>query len=105
MEDKLKKARFLQETFLLADMTAEIVLEISYLTLSNTDIHFADKDFLWSSYTTTEAMSTIKWVELINKKKFAKRGLDENVEAFIVHLTSLSLSLLKRCLIRTLKPF
>ena len=31
-------------------------------------------------------------LELINKKKFAKAALDENVETFVVHVTSFSLS-------------
>ena len=31
-------------------------------------------------------------MEIINKKEFAKRVLDENIEAFMMHMTSLSLS-------------
>ena len=37
VEDKLGKARFFQETFLLADISVEVVLEMSFLTLSNAD--------------------------------------------------------------------
>lgn len=36
-------------------------------------------------YTTIEALSTINWVELINKREFAKVALDKNSETFIVH--------------------
>ena len=38
MEDKLERARFFQEMFLLADISIEVVLEIFFLTLSNTNI-------------------------------------------------------------------
>ena len=38
VEDKLGKARFFQETFLLANISAEIVLGMFFLTLSNVDI-------------------------------------------------------------------
>ena len=38
-------------------------------------------------------MLTTKRVEIINKKKFANKVvLDENVKAFMVHVTSISLS-------------
>ena len=64
-----------------------------FLTLSNADIKFAKKELTWRSYTTAEALPTIKRVELIDKKEFAKAALNENVEAFVVHVTSFSLYL------------
>ena len=65
-----------------------------FLTLSNTDIQFAKKKLIWRSYTVAEALPTTKRVKIINKKEFAKAALDENVEAFIVHVTFFSLSLM-----------
>ena len=44
VEDKLKRARFFQEIFLLADVNIEIVLEMPFLTLSNADIWFVKKE-------------------------------------------------------------
>ena len=41
VEDTLGRARFFQETFLLADLSIEVVLEMPFLTLSNVDIKFA----------------------------------------------------------------
>ena len=41
VEDTLGKARFFQETFLLADLSVEVVLGMPFLTLSNADIKFA----------------------------------------------------------------
>lgn len=35
IEDKLRKAQFFQKTFLLADMSMKVVLNILFLTLSN----------------------------------------------------------------------
>ena len=38
VEDKLKRARFFQETFLLADISVEMVLNMLLFTFSNIDI-------------------------------------------------------------------
>lgn len=38
VENKLKKACFFEETFLLADISIEVVLEMFFLTFSNADI-------------------------------------------------------------------
>lgn len=37
-------------------------------------------------------MPTIKQVELIDKKRFAKTKMDKNVENFVIYITSLILS-------------
>ena len=42
--DKLSRARFFQKIFLLVDTTMELVLEIPFLTFSNADIQFAEKE-------------------------------------------------------------
>ena len=92
VEDTLGRARFFQETFLLADLSVEVVLGMPFLTLSNANIQFAQKELTWRSYTTAEALPTTKRVEIIDRKEFAKAALDEHVEAFVVHVTSLSLN-------------
>ena len=38
VENKLKKARFFQKTFLLADINVEMILGMPFLTISNADI-------------------------------------------------------------------
>ena len=93
VEDKLGRARFFQETFLLADISMEVVLGILFLTLSNADVQFVEKEFIWRSYTTAKALLTTKRVELINKKEFAKAALDKNSEIFVVHVAFLNLAL------------
>ena len=91
IKDKLGRARFFQKTFLLADTSIEVVLRMPFLTLGNTNIQFAEKELIWRSYTTKEALPTTQKVELINKKEFAKAALDENIETCALHLSSLSL--------------
>ena len=41
VEDTLEGARFFQETFLLADLSVEVVLRMPFLTVNNADIKFA----------------------------------------------------------------
>ena len=60
VEDKLERARFFQETFLLADISVEMVLGMPFLTFSNTNIQFPDKKLTWRSYTTAEVLPTTK---------------------------------------------
>ena len=91
VEDKFGKARFFQETFLLANISMEVVLGMLFLTLSNADVQFIEKELIRRSYTTTKALPTTKWVELINKRKFAKIALNEKSETFVVHIASLNL--------------
>ena len=64
-----------------------------FLILSNTNIQFAQKELNWRSYTIEKALSIIWQVELIGKKEFALAALDENIEAFMLYLSSLSLRL------------
>ena len=89
MEDKLRQARFFQETFSLADVSVEVVLGMPFLILSNADIQFPKKRLTWRSYSTAEVLPTTKRVKLIDKKKFVKAALDENSETFVVYVAAL----------------
>ena len=44
IQDKLERARFFQETFLVADTRMDIVLGMSFLTLNNANIRFAKRE-------------------------------------------------------------
>ena len=92
VEDKLGKIRFFQKTFLLADINTGVVLGTLFLTLSNADVQFVEKELTWRTYITAKALPTTKRVELINKKEFAKAALDENSETFVVHMASFNLT-------------
>ena len=61
----------------------EVVLGMLFLTLSNSNIQFAEKKLTWRSYTAKEALPTTRKVELIDKKEFAKAALNENIKAFV----------------------
>ena len=93
LEDKFGRARFFQKTFLLADISTKMVLGMSFLILSNTDVQFGEKKLTWRSYTTAKALPTTKQVEFINKKEFAKVALDENSETFVVHVAFFDLEI------------
>ena len=43
IEDKLERAQFFQETFLLANINTQVVLSMPFLNLSNTNILFMEK--------------------------------------------------------------
>ena len=79
----------LLETFLLADISMEVVLGMLFLTFSNADIQFAEKKLIWRTYTTEEALPTTCQLKIIDQKEFAKAALDKNVETFVVHVSSL----------------
>lgn len=62
IEDKLKRARFFQETFLVANISIKVVLEISFLTISNADVFFVNRKLTWRTYNPNKALLTTKRV-------------------------------------------
>ena len=86
IEDKVGRPRFFQETFLVADSKFEVILEMSFLKLSNADILFGKKILMWKIYTTNKALSTTKQVQIINKKDFIIAALDINSKTFVMHI-------------------
>ena len=89
VEDKLGRARFFQESFLLADTTVEVVLGMLFLTFNNADVSFLEQELTWKSYIIDKALPTPKQVELIEKKEFTKAALDEESETFVMHVAAL----------------
>ena len=90
LQNSLEKIRFFKENFLLANTSMKIVLEISFVSLSNTNIEFAELEKLtWRTYTIAEALSTTSQVKLIDKREFAKAALNEYFETFVVHIAIL----------------
>lgn len=43
VQNKLKKIKFFEEIFLLVDTSMEVILGMSFLTLSNINIKFVEK--------------------------------------------------------------
>ncbi len=93
VSNKDGKERFFEESFLLTDVSPDIVLGMSFLTMSNADIDFQARDLQWRFYTTRKVLSTTRQVELIRKKEFAAAALDPEHEVFVVQLVALSVDL------------
>ena len=89
IQDKLDRAQFFEETFLLANTSIKVVLGMFFLALSNADILFDTESFTWRSYSAAEALPTTMRVELIDKHKFAEVASNENSKTFIVHVAAL----------------
>ena len=86
VQDKFRKTRFFQETFLVADSSVEVVLGMSFLALSKIEVDFAKRELTWKVYTIAKAFPTTKRVQIIDPKEFAKAVLDPDQETFIVHV-------------------
>ncbi len=90
IQDSLERVWFFEETFLLADTSMKVVLGMLFLSLSNPDIEFAELGKLtWRTYTAAKALPTTSWVELINKREFTRAARDNNLETFVVHVSTL----------------
>ena len=76
LADKANQVRFFKETFLVANVSSKVVLEIPFLTLSDTDVNFLVRELWWRTYTTKKALLTIKYIELVGKKEFAAAALN-----------------------------
>ena len=88
--DKANRVRYFEETFLVANVSPEVVLGMPFLTLSGADVDFLDRELRWRTYTTQEALPTTRRVELVGKKEFAAAALDPEHETFVVHVAFLS---------------
>ena len=67
--DKANRVRFFEETFLVANVSPEVVLGMPFLTLSGADVDFLDRELRWRTYTTQAALPTTRRVELVGKKE------------------------------------
>lgn len=66
-----------------------MILEKSFLGLSNIDIQFNIEGFIWWSYIRAEILLIAKRVELIHKRKFTKVALDKNYKKVVVYVVVL----------------
>ena len=60
VEDKLGKTQFFQEIFLIANITLKVIFGMLFLTLSNANVQFVEKEFTWRFYSITETLPTTK---------------------------------------------
>ncbi len=64
-----------------------------FLTLSNTNLQFVEKELKWKSYIIAEVLLNTKSMELIDKREFVATALDKNVETFVIHIAISSTTL------------
>ena len=69
----------------------EVVLEISFFTLSNANIQFTERKLVWRTYSAAKALPTTQRVEIIDKKKFAATVWNEEDKTFVVHMAAFSM--------------
>ena len=55
-------------------------------------MQFARKKLIGRLYSVAKVLPTTKQVKIIDKKEFTKTALDKNIQAFMMHVTSLSLT-------------
>lgn len=60
VDNKLGPSCFFQKTFLMTNISMTMILDMPFLTFSNTDGLFAEQKLTWRSYTMAEALSTTK---------------------------------------------
>lgn len=92
LQDKLGKAQFFKVTFLLVNITKELILRKFFYILSNVNIYFAKEKLVWKSYTTAKSLSTTTKVKLINWKKFLALAINSTKKIFVIYIAILKIS-------------
>ena len=82
--DKINQVRFFEETFLVANVSPEVVFGMLFITLNGAVVDFLDCELKWRTYTTKKASLTIRHVKLMEKKEFATTTLNPEHETFVV---------------------
>ena len=87
--DKANQVKFFEETFLVANISSEVVFEILFLTLSSADVDFLSRELRWRTYTTEKALRTTRNIKLVGKKEFVAAALNPEYKTFVIHVASL----------------
>ena len=67
-----------------------MIFKISFIIFTNGNVQFVDINLTWKTYITKKSQLIIQWVEVINKKKWVRRVLNENIKAFIIYMDSVT---------------
>ena len=70
----------------MANTKYESIVEMLFLKLSNANVSFGKKTFIWKTYITNKTLSIIKQIQIIDKKNFVETVLNVNSEIFVVHV-------------------
>ena len=105
IEDKANWVRFFEETFLIANISPEVVLGMFFLILSGANIDFLERELCWRTYTTKKAFSTTRRVELVGKKEFTAVALNLEYEIYVIYVESVSSNALPSSSLFDVYPF
>ena len=94
VEDKANQVRFFEKTFLVANVSPKVVFGMPFLILSGTNVDFLGQELRWRTYTTKEVLPTTRCVELVGKNECAAAALNLEHKTYIVHVASLSSTLI-----------
>ena len=94
VEDKVNRVRFFEETFLVANVSPEVVFGMLFLTLSGADVDFLGRKLRWGTYSIEKALPTTRRIKLVGKKEFAATALDSKHKSYVVHVGSVSFDVL-----------
>ena len=86
--DKADQVRFFEDTFLVANISPEVALEMLFLILSSVDMDFLGWELRWKIYITKEVFLTSRCVKLVGKKEFVAAALNPEYKTFIVYVVS-----------------
>ena len=86
--NKANQVKFFEKTFLVANVSLEIVLEILFLILSGANVNFYGRKLWWRTYTTKKALLTTRHIKLVGKKEFVAVALDPEFETYVLHIRS-----------------
>lgn len=89
LDDQNKKFCFFKMSLFFSDINMDIIFGMLFLTYSNIKVNFNDQVLEWNLYITAKALSTIKNIKLVGKKKFATAALNLKNKAFVVHIASI----------------
>ena len=90
VEDKANQVRFFEKTFLVANMSPEVVLGMPFLTLNGANVDFLGRELRWKIYSTEKALPTTRRIKLMVKKEFAAATLDPKHETYVIHVGSVN---------------
>ena len=84
------RVRFFEKTFLVDNISPEVVLRIPFLILSSANIDFLDRKLWWRTYTIIKALPTTRRIDLVGKKEFVVVALNLEHETYVIHIGSVN---------------
>ena len=105
VKDKANQVRFFKETFLVANISPEVVFVMLFPSLNSADIDFLGQELRWKTYTTKKTLLTPRRVKLVGKKDFAAAVLDPEHEIYVVYVGSVSSDALPNSFPLNVHPF